>query len=197
MAENGTYHMIDAANTALYEIGRSNNFEFIITDVSNILKAGVTKATAQAGVDFTSATADDSVRLSVVKASVPHFKQEEIEIRRGNTKMYAAGVPSFDSGTLVVNDFIGLDTKSIVLAWQRLSYDATTEYVGRMAEYKKTCTLIEYTPDYQVVRQWRLDGCWVTSISEGEFSMEDGGKRQITATIRFDRALPIYVEQAA
>jgi hypothetical protein len=192
----GTYHMIDNANPSLYEIARSNNFEFIITGVESILKAGarVDENTAQAS-DRVSATADDTVRLSVSQAFVPNFKQEEIIIQRGNTKMYAAGIPTFDEGNLIVNDFIGLDTKSVILAWQRLCYDATTERVGRMADYKKTCTLIEYTPDYQIVRKWRLDGCWVKGVTESDFSMEDAGKRMITANIRFDRAMPIYDEE--
>jgi hypothetical protein len=60
-----------------------------------------------------------------------------------------------------------------------------------MADYKKDCTLIEYTPDYQEIRKWRLEGCWVKGITENEFSMEDAAKRQITANIRFDRAVPI------
>lgn len=192
----GTYHMIDDRNPGLYEIARSNNFEFIITGMNELLKAGarVDENTAQDS-DRTTATSDDTVRLSVAQASVPNFTQEEIVIQRGNTKMYAAGVPTFEAGTLMVNDFVGLDTKSVLLAWQRLSYDATTERVGRMADYKKTCTLIEYTPDYQIVRKWRLDGCWCKGISESNFSMEDASKRMITATIRFDRAMPIYDEE--
>jgi hypothetical protein len=64
-----------------------------------------------------------------------------------------------------------------------------------MADYKKTCTLIEYTPDYQIVRKWRLDGCWVKAVTESDFSMEDAAKRMITANIRFDRAMPIYDEE--
>lgn len=186
--EFGTLHI--STNQAAYEIARSNNFEFIITGVEDLLNAGVAADAAAAG-DRTPATANDTVRLSVVRAFVPNFAQEEIMIQRGNAKIYAAGVPTFEAGNLVVNDFIGLNTKSVLLAWQRLCYDITTERVGRMADYKKTCTLIEYTPDYQEVRKWRLEGCWVKGITENEFNMEDASKRQITANIRFDRAVPI------
>jgi hypothetical protein len=197
MAEKqiGIYHMTD--NPSLYEVGRSNNFEFIITGVNSLLKAGalVTEETAQEG-DRTSATADDTIRLSVVSASVPHFQQDEIMIQRGNMKMYAAGLPSFNDGTIEVNDYIGLDTKSVILAWQRLSFDVTTQKIGRMADYKKSCTLIEYTPDYKIIRKWRLDGCWIKNVADsGDFNMEEGGKRTVTATIRFDRAMPIYDEE--
>lgn len=193
MAEKiGVYHMIDSANPSLYEISRSNNFELVVTGVDSLLKAGAkVDATIAQDSDYI-AGGEDTIRLSVVKTTVPHFDQEEITIQRGNMKMYAAGVPTYKEGTLEVNDFIGLDTKSVLLAWQRLSFDATTEKVGRMVDYKKNCVLIEYTPDYQIVRKWRLDGCWVKGMSEGDFSMEDSGKRTVTATIRYDRALPIY-----
>ena len=186
--EFGTLHI--STNQAAYEVARSNNFEFIITGVQGLLKAGVTEGTATA-TDRTDAAANDTVRLSVVRAFVPNFSQEEIMIQRGNAKIYAASVPTFEAGNLVVNDFVGLDTKSVLLAWQRLCYDVTTERVGRMEDYKRDCTLIEYTPDYTEIRKWRLEGCWVKGITENEFSMEDAAKRQITANIRFDRALPI------
>ena len=186
--EFGTLHI--SANQGTYEIARSNNFEFIITGVSGLLKAGVQEAGAQA-TDRTGSSANDTVRLSVVRAFVPNFSQEEIMIQRGNAKIYAASVPNFEAGNLVVNDFVGLDTKSVLLAWQRLCYDITTERVGRMEDYKRDCTLIEYTPDYTEIRKWRLEGCWVKGITENEFSMEDAAKRQITANIRFDRAVPI------
>lgn len=195
MAEKiGVYHMIDSANPSLYEISRSNNFELIVTGVNVLLRAGaqVNADTAQESDYVTGG--EDAVRLSVVKATVPNFTQEEIIIQRGNMKMYAAGIPSFNDGTLEVNDFIGLNAKSVLQAWQRLSFDATSEKVGRMADYKKTCTLIEYTPDYQIIRKWRLDGCWIKGLQENDFSMEDGAKRTVTATIRFDRALPIFDE---
>lgn len=102
--------------------------------------------------------------------------------------MKMAGVPTYDSGNLVVRDFIGADTKSVLMAWQKLSYDVKTEKVGRMSAYKKDCTLIEYTPDYQMVRYWNLKGCWISGISEDDFDMESGDLKTITATIEYDKA---------
>lgn len=192
MAEQiGTYHLAD--NPTLYEVGRSNNFEFIIhfskdNKLLPLLRAGIQKETATD--DDYIENGQEVIRLSVVSAPVPHFSQEEISISRGNSKMYAAGVPQFNEGTVVVNDFIGAGTKSVLMAWQRLSYDATTEKVGRMADYKMDCRLVEYTPDYEMVRYWDLKGCWVKGISEDDYNMEDANKRTIKATIRYDRAIP-------
>jgi hypothetical protein len=58
-----------------------------------------------------------------------------------------------------------------------------------MKDYKKTCTLCEYTQDFELIRSWTLYGCWVSDISEGDFDKESNGdKRQITAKIEYDRA---------
>ena len=74
------------------------------------------------------------------------------------------------------------------MAWQNLSYNVKTERVGNMADYKKTCYLCEYTPDYKLVRTWKMVGCWVSGLSEEAFNMEGSGKKTITATITFDKA---------
>lgn len=190
----GTYHL--SSNPKLYEVSRSNNFEFIIFFDNPETDALLLMDGVDADGDYTAdewvedAKAQEVIRLSVVQAPVPHFTQDEIVIQRGNTKMYAAGVPTFSEGSLIVNDFIGANGKSVLMAWQRLSYDVTTEKVGRMADYKRNCKLVEYTPDYQQVRYWDLQGCWVKGISESDYNMESSDKRTITATIRFDRAIP-------
>ena len=103
----------------------------------------------------------------------------------------SSGVPTFENHTLVVNDFIGAKTKSVLLAWQALAYDVKTEKVHRADNYKRTCYLYEYTPDNDtVIRYWELVGCWISGLSEDTFSMEDNAKRTVSATIVFDKAIP-------
>ena len=130
--------------------------------------------------------------MSVTKASIPHFSQEPVTIKRGNSTLKYAGVPTFDAGELEFNDFVGADTKAILMAWQNLSYNVDTEKVGSMSnpatQYKKNCYLIEYTPDYRKVRTWILYGCWISKLTEGAYSAEDGGKHAISATIEYDHA---------
>lgn len=187
MAEQiGTYHLAD--NPSLYEVQRNNNFEFIVTDLDGIQRAGSTGAESNAFI----ANAQEMLRLSVTKASIPHFSQEPVIIKRGNSTMKYAGVPTFEEGQIEFNDYVGADTKSILMAWQNLSYNVDTEKVGSMSnpktQYKKKCYLVEYTPDYRKVRTWVLYGCWISKLSEGEYSAEDGGKHSITATIQYDYA---------
>ncbi len=180
----GTYHLAD--NPQLFEIQRQNNYEFVVTDLDGILRAGAVGNEKNARIN----NAQEMLRLAVSKASVPHFTQEVVPIKRGNSTLKYAGVPTFNEGSLSFHDFIGADITSILKAWQNLSYNVKTEKVGSLdvTNYKKDCYLIEYTPDYRKVRTWRLYGCWISSLSAGEYNNDSGEKHMLDATIQYDRA---------
>lgn len=180
----GSYHF--SANKELYEIQRGNNFDFIIDSSLNGVQA-------YGNDTVTFPNAQEYIRLSVSSASVPHFKQTAIEVRRGNTAVKYAGVLSWDSGTLEVYDFIGAKTLDILMGWQAQAGNPLYQTVGQQADYKRDATLIEYTPDYnETVRVWKLDGCWISSISENNFSVDENGARKISVTIEYDRAYVDY-----
>ena len=175
----GAYHLASAAND-LYEPMRTNAFRFLVTDLDGLVRADS---------DDVIQNAQELLEFSVVSVTVPTFTQEPITIRRGNSVMKAAGVPTFDAGELVIKDYMGADGKSILLAWQNLSYNVKEQTIGHMSRYKKDCYLLEYTPDYsRIVRQWILHGCWVSGISQDAFNVEEGGERNVSATIEFDWA---------
>lgn len=181
----GTYHLGD--NPTLYDPQRSNTFEFVVTGIDNLLRAGYDGTEENAYIT----DAQETLRLSVDSASIPMFSQSTIEIKRGNSTIKFAGTPTFDSGSITVIDYMGADTKSALMAWQALSYNVKTDRVGNAADYKKDCYLLEYTPDFsRIVRQWLLKGCFVSGLSEDAFSMNGGGdKKIINATISYDRAI--------
>lgn len=179
---HGVYHLSD--NPALFEISRDNNFEFIVTNLNDILKAGMTGEEEDAYIP----NAQEMLRLSVNASSIPHFSQNPIQVKRGNNTLNYAGVPTFDTHQIQVIDFIGADAKTILMSWQNLSYNIETEKVGLVTDYKKDCWLLEYSPDYQLIRKWKLYGCWVSSIKENNFSADNNGKRQIDVTIIYDKA---------
>ena len=179
-----TYHLAD--NPALYDPMRNNTFEFVITGLDKLLRVGADGSEENAYIT----NAQEVLRLSVDSASIPMFTQEVIPVKRGNSTIKFAGTPSFASGSLVVNDWIGADSKSALMAWQNLSYNVKTDRVGNAADYKKDCWLIEYTPDYtKQVRQWQLKGCFISGLSEDAYSMSSDGKKTISATIEYDRAI--------
>ena len=180
----GTYHLAD--NPDLYDPMRNNSFEFVVTGLDKLLRVGADGSEENAYIT----NAQEVLRLSVDSASIPMFTQEVIPVKRGNSTIKFAGTPSFASGSLVVNDWIGADSKSALMAWQNLSYNVKTDRVGNAADYKKDCWLIEYTPDYtKQVRQWQLKGCFISGLSEDAYSMSSDGKKTISATIEYDRAI--------
>lgn len=178
-----------SANLQNYEAARTGFFSLIVDDIDNIVKASYTGEHSAAADGDKIQQAQEILKLNVVKAPVPHFSLQKLSYKRGNDTVNFAGVPEFTNGSIVVDDVVGLDTKSILMAWQGLAYNVHTRKGGRMKDYKKNCTLVEYTQDFEMVRTWKLYGCWVSNITEGDFDKENDGKRQVTAEVVYDRAI--------
>lgn len=171
-----------------YEAARSSFFVLEVA-LGKLLKPEYTGHPNDAkDTDYIEGSAEEKLKLNVTKAPVPHFSLGTEEIRRGNDVIKFATVPTWDSGSIEVDDFIGIRTKDILMAWQYLAYNPNTRLGGRMKDYKKVCTLKEYTQDYELIREWRMDGCFITKLTEGEFDRENDGRRKITADISYDRA---------
>jgi hypothetical protein len=193
-----------STNLANYEAARTGFFTLLVdlnpsdADPTTVPQNGtpMLKATydqdpanAQAANQITAADVQNLISLNVLSFDVPHFELDTLQYKRGNDVVKFAGTPTFNSGSLKVDDIVGVDTKSILMAWQGLAYNVHTRKGGRMKDYKRDCTLIEYTQDYEQIRKWKLYGCWVKTLSEDAFDRENDGKRAITATIEYDRAI--------
>lgn len=183
-----------SSNLANYEAARSAFYTLLVdfripgTDTVNLLKPDYTGDPAQATPNDYIQNAQEILKLNVVKAPVPHFTLGTDEYRRGNDVVKFATTPSWSDGNIDVDDVVGLRTKDILMSWQYLAYNPNTRLGGRMRDYKKTCTLCEYTQDYELIRTWTLEGCFITELSESEFDRENGEKRRISAKISYDRA---------
>lgn len=128
------------------------------------------------------------LRVAVNSSFVPHFAVDAISIKRGNASIKFAGTPTYRDGDIKLTDFIGAGSKDLAMAWQRKVYNSTTEKVGLASDYKVEAKLLEYTPDYQVVRTWTLYGCWISGLSEEDYSHESTDKREITCSMQYDKA---------
>ena len=179
-----------------YEAARNAFFVLTIPEDSfeNLLAPEFTgdPASAKATDYLNKAIAAESFRLNVTKCSIPHFSVSTEQYRRGNDVVKFATIPEWKEGHLEVDDVVGLDTKRILMAWLYLAYNPNTRMGGRMKDYKKTAILTEYTQDYDAIRQWTLEGIFVTGLEEGEFDRENDGKRKITVNFVYDRALMDY-----
>lgn len=179
-----------STNLANYEAARSGFFTFLVDDIDGIIKSTYSGDAENAQATDKIANAQEIIKLNVVKCDfVPQFSLEVLKYQRGNEVVKFAGVPTFKDGNIVVDDVVGLDTKSVLMAWRGLAYNVHTRKGGRMKDYKKNCTLIEYTQDYEEVRSWTLYGCWISDLSEDGFDKSSDGTRQITAKIEYDRAV--------
>lgn len=202
----GTYHISNSLQS--YESARSNFFTLLVEDFEDLLYPQFSYTgenveqeyiTKSGNGGHAKLTGQDVIKLSVNKMFVPHFNLGQIEIRRGNSIVRFADTPSWDAGTIELQDFVGIETKNVLMAWQALAYDVNTDTQGRAGDwtdddgilhrgYKRDCTLIEYTPDFQQIRYWKLKGCWISQISESNFEVDASGGRALTATLQYDRA---------
>lgn len=175
-----TYYLTD--DPTHYEVQRNNNFVFYVDGLNAKVKDLIPQN------KYAAANAEDVLRVSVDSSSVPHFKQSALSLKRGNSTMKFAGVPEFDSHSIKLTDFIGAGTSDILNAWQQLSYNVTTDKVGLASDYKIDAYLLEYTPDYQLVRTIKLIGCWLSGVTEDDFDHNSNDRHTISATVEFDRA---------
>lgn len=118
-----------ADDPRFYEPQRLNNFELIITGLDNLTKAGMEAGDADSSLG-NSSTVQEALRLSVKSTSVPKFSISPITVKRGNSSIKYSNVAEFGSGSLVINDFIGLEGREALYAWQQLAYNTLTQKVG-------------------------------------------------------------------
>ena len=192
--EVSTRHI--SSNLQQYEAARSGFFTLLVdfskaSDGISAVETGLVKANQGAGeadIVATDAKAQEILKLNIVSAPVPHFSVKVEEFKRGNDTVRFAGTPTFEAGSIKVDDFVGAKAKDLLMSWQGLTYNVHTRKGGRMKDYKKNAILIEYTQDFEEVRSWTLYGCWISKISESEFDRSNDGMRQITADIQYDYA---------
>lgn len=175
----GTYYLAD--NPQYYEPQRANNFVFYVEGLAGSLN--IPQNT------WAQNNAEDIIRVACSKANVPSFTQSPLTIKRGNNTIKFAGTPEFGEGSLTLRDYIGAGTTDVLYAWQQCAYNTTTEKVGLATDYKKDAYLLEYTPDYQLVRTWKLYGCWISGLEMGEYNHDSNELRTLGCTIQYDKAV--------
>lgn len=185
-----------STNLENYEAARSAFFVLEVDDLTNLLKVDYTGEIDEATEADHIANAQEILKLNVVKASVPSFEINPEEYRRGNDVVKFAGLPTWSgSGTITVDDVVGLDTKSILYSWLYLAYNPHTRKGGRMKDYKKTATLCEYTQDYELIRKWTIEGIFITKITEDDFDRTSTDKRQLQVDFSYDRATQSFTDE--
>ena len=182
-----TYHLSTGVER-IWSPAKKNFFEFVVEDLGDLLKPGIEEELAEDADYITNG--QEVIRLTVHETSVPHFELATLSIRKGNSVVKYAGVPTFNEGSLVCDDMIGAQSKAVLEAWQNLAYNVVTDKGGRAINYKHNAVLIEYTSDHVRVRSWKLIGCWISNITEDNYNQETDDIQRVTCTIQYDRAIP-------
>ena len=184
---NGAYYLADTKEMSQYfEPQRANTFKFVVNDLNIDLTSF-----GHAAYGYAVKNAAQNLELAVKSSSVPHFDINPITINRGNSQMKFAGKPTFKDGQITIHDYIGAYAKDVLLAWQRQAYEVRTQKVGLAKDYKREGALYELTPDFQIVREWQLHGCWISSVSEGNYDYSSDEAKTVDATLVFDYAEPV------
>ena len=184
----GTYHLAD--NPRQYQPVRTNNFRFLVQGLDSLLRVAGDENDPNDYIN----NAQEVIDFSVVRFDEPDFEQATLDINRGNSTIHFAGKASYSSKELVVNDFAGADGKSILWAWQALSYNPVDDTIPSSDVYKKDAVVLEYLPDNTLINYWELKGCWVSRINVTGYNNDSSDKKTVTATIVYDRAIPHKAE---
>ena len=128
----------------------------------------------------------------VESAARPSLTVNATEIQFLNTSTYVAG--RFTWGTINVKfrDPIGPSASQALMEWVRLCAESVTGRMGYAAGYKKDVYLEMLDPTGVVVEQWRLEGCFLTSVNFDSLSYSTDALASISATLRMDRCILIY-----
>jgi hypothetical protein len=185
----GAFHI--AGNLESYEAARSAFFVLTVPEsqLTNLRKPTDSAIDDASAALLNSTNASEILRLNVTKTSVPQFSVGVEQYRRGNDVVKFATVPEWESGTLEVDDVVGVNTKDILISWLYLAYNPQTRMGGRMKDYKKTAILQEYTQDYELIREWQIDGIFIKKVTDSEFDRENDAKRKVSVEFEYDRAI--------
>lgn len=122
---------------------------------------------------------------------MPEINMGSISLAYGNNDVKVAGRAVTADADLVIKDAILINAEKMVFKWFNAVYDATTDRVGWVEDYKKTLFVNQYGPDGTYTRQWKCIGCWPKTVSSTEYNATQEDKRLITISVSIDKAFPV------
>lgn len=156
-------------NSNQYEVQRTNNFEVIFP--GDIF-----------GEEFT---------LLAESFRTPDVSVGNITLDYGNNNVKVAGKAETTDADLVIKDAILINAEKMIFNWFNRVYNAKTDKIGWVEDYKRTLFVNQYGPDGTVMCQWKCIGCWPTKVSSTEYNQSQSDKRMITINVSIDKAFPI------
>lgn len=125
-------------------------------------------------------------------AARPTITQSDVEIQFLNTSTFVLGRFVWDEISVTFRDAIAPSSAQAIMEWVRLGSESVTGRQGYAVGYKKDVELEMLDPTGVVIEKWVLQGTMLTTVDFGDLSMDDDGLAEITATLRFDRAILLW-----
>jgi len=128
----------------------------------------------------------------VESTSRPSIKIQSTEIQFLNTSTYVIGRFNWESISVTFRDPIGPSATQALMEWVRLHSESVTGRQGYAAGYKKDIELEMLDPTGVVVQKWILQGTQLNDVDFGSLDYSSSDLADITATLRFDRAISVF-----
>ena len=128
----------------------------------------------------------------VSTTSRPKYTSDETEIPFLNTSTYVIGRFKWDSIQVTFRDPIGPSATQALMEWVRLHSESVTGRQGYAAGYKKDVELELLDPTGVVIEKWILQGTMLGNVGFGDLDYSSSDIADITATLRFDRAIHVF-----
>jgi hypothetical protein len=131
------------------------------------------------------------ITRQVMKCGRPSLTTPEGQVQSYNNIMYYAGRPEWGAITLSVRDDVNNSASVYVgaqLQKQMNHFDQTSPLAGINYKFFMQLETLD-GGDTGVLENWYLEGCWLTSVTYGDFDYSDNsGFLEIDMNIRFDNA---------
>jgi hypothetical protein len=128
----------------------------------------------------------------VKAASRPKYTSQETEIPFLNTSTYVIGRFNWETISVTFRDPIGPSAAQALMEWVRLHSESVTGRQGYAAGYKKDVELELLDPTGVVIEKWILQGTQLNDVDFGSLGYDSNDIAEITATLRFDRAIHVF-----
>ena len=128
----------------------------------------------------------------VESTSRPQMTIGSVEIPFLNTSTWVAGRFNWNTINVTFRDPIGPSAAQALMEWVRLHSESVTGRMGYAAGYKKKVDLFMLDPTGAIVENWELRGTFLTNVNFGDLDYSGDDLADISATLRFDRAILKY-----
>lgn len=177
----GTSYMLN--HKADFEPGRTSDF---------VLKVKFARDLYDMENNFVASKEDasEALALSLRDYTGPQLSIEPITVRTGNGSVNYAGVPSVGNSPISFNDYIGMRTEYILLAWYAMAHNILNDKIGFKEYYSNDGILYKWAPNGSRIISWKLMGCWINEYNQGQYSRQNPELRQFSTTIYYDKPIP-------